>query len=209
MKGLWIKDLEWIVCQKNTMILFLVLGLFYLVMGMGEFAVVFLSILLSILFTKSILFDESNNGMLYLFSMPCTKKQYVIEKYLFSILTSFGIAVLMCLSIIFFSGWSFNESFMLMMTCFCEIALLVSLTIPLILKYGQSGQIVLSLIVFIPVVLLVVFEEEISSMDLTWLEQAFTTLQTGWMTALALLVVLVIMLISIWLSVKILNKKEY
>lgn len=208
MKGLLIKDFEWIVCQKNTMFLFLVLSVFYLVMGMGEFAVIFLSVLLSILFSKSILFDESNNGMLYLFSMPCTKEEYVMEKYLFSILTSVLTAAVLCIIMTLFLGVNTYDSLMMLAVSAGEICLLTSFNIPVILKFGQNGQVILSLIIFAPFILLVVFKEEISSLDLSWLENAAANIQASWALGLGALILLITAL-SIWISIRILNKREY
>ena len=85
MKGLFIKDLLIIKGRKQ---IFLVVGLLvvvYAMMGMGAFAMQFMSLMGTTIAISTASFDSMDNGSAFLFALPFTRRQYVTEKYLFSV----------------------------------------------------------------------------------------------------------------------------
>lgn len=82
MKGLLIKDLKLIKARG----LFLLLAIaVYIILQLGagnsEMGVGFTTLLLSMFSITSITYDEYENGMPFLFTLPITRKEYVREKY--------------------------------------------------------------------------------------------------------------------------------
>lgn len=98
MKGLWVKDLLVLKRQNLAVLITLILAIFSLVffgqkgivIGMAIF-----SVTLSFVILNSLTFDQQNHGLMYLFTMPFKKKQYVIQKYLLLLFATICSEVLM------------------------------------------------------------------------------------------------------------------
>lgn len=107
MKGLWVKD--FIVLKRQVLAVFItfVLAVFSLaffgqngiVIGMAIF-----SVTLSFIILNSLTLDQQNHGLMYLFTMPFKKKQYVVQKYLLLLFAAIGSVVLMTIITGVFSG---------------------------------------------------------------------------------------------------------
>ncbi|MFL2120026.1 ABC-2 transporter permease [Marinilactibacillus psychrotolerans] len=92
MKGLWVKDLLMLKKQWKLFALFMLITVFN---GYVNQSVDFVFLLMSFFFvtiaTTTILYDQENQGYIYLFALPIKKMKYVIQKELliiFLILTS-------------------------------------------------------------------------------------------------------------------------
>lgn len=87
MKGLLMKDLK-LIKARGLVVLFVVVGYALLQLGTGNFemSVGFTTLLFSIFSITSITYDEYENGMPFLFTLPITRKEYVREKYVFGFL---------------------------------------------------------------------------------------------------------------------------
>ena len=87
MKGLLIKDFRFLVRQKSSLLVFIGIGLYFLITGVDvSFALMFTVMMASIFATSSISYDSFDNGMAFLMTLPIQKKTYVISKYIFSTL---------------------------------------------------------------------------------------------------------------------------
>ncbi|MFL2098486.1 ABC-2 transporter permease [Marinilactibacillus psychrotolerans] len=83
MKGLWIKDLLMLKKQWKLFALFMLITVFN---GYVNQSVDFVFLLMSFFFvtiaTTTILYDQENQGYIYLFALPIKKMKYVIQKEL-------------------------------------------------------------------------------------------------------------------------------
>lgn len=89
MKGLLIKDFK--LMKNNAMFLVLIIVISIgCAAGMKNpfFALGYATALVSIFSVNTIAYDEYDNGMPYLLSLPVSKKLYVKEKYVFAIMIS-------------------------------------------------------------------------------------------------------------------------
>jgi len=89
MKGLLIKD--WKLMKNNAVfILMIIFVSIACAAGLKNsfFALGYATALISIFSVNTIAYDEYDNGMVYLFSLPISRKLYVQEKYVFAILIS-------------------------------------------------------------------------------------------------------------------------
>ena len=89
MKGLLIKDLK---LMKNNAMFMLMIIIISIGCAAGMknpfFALGYATALISIFSVNTIAYDEYDNGMPHLFSLPVSRKTYVKEKYVFAVLIS-------------------------------------------------------------------------------------------------------------------------
>ena len=109
MKGLLIKDFR--LAFINIRILCIVAAVIFLIVGCGdedgiEFIVYFVTAMCMMMVITTISYDDSDNGLAFLLTLPVSRKTYVTEKYIFAFLggyggffLSFAIAVLYSLEI--------------------------------------------------------------------------------------------------------------
>ena len=98
MKGLLVKDIRFILGQKSSLIIFVVLGLFFLLTGEeATFGLVYTMLLAALFSTSSISYDAHENGMAFLLTLPIRKKDYVIGKYVFALIVIAVMGVIMYL----------------------------------------------------------------------------------------------------------------
>lgn len=89
MKGLLVKDIRFLMGQKASLLVCLGLGVYFLLTGAGiSYATVFSIMMAALLSTSSISYDAFDNGMAFLFTLPIQKKTYVISKYIISLLVT-------------------------------------------------------------------------------------------------------------------------
>lgn len=87
MKGLLVKDIRFLWGQKSSLLIFVALGLFFLITGEDpSFGIVYTMMLAGLFSTTSICYDSHENGMAFLLTLPIRKKTYVVGKYLFSLI---------------------------------------------------------------------------------------------------------------------------
>ena len=84
MKGLFVKDIELMKQQKQFFILVVVMEVILNLAGSGSvsFATGYFTIVTAIFAITTISYDEFDNGLAFLMTLPVTRKQYVVEKYL-------------------------------------------------------------------------------------------------------------------------------
>lgn len=145
MKGLFLKDFRYLLLQKSFFGLILIIGL-ALSLTMGDsyyFVLGYLTFMGSLLGFISITMDDQTNGMAFLFTLPISRKQYVTEKYLFSIFTMLLFCVI-SLAAVFLTRWikhydtPFSEIIFTALGCCACILFFLALMLPLTLKFGEE-----------------------------------------------------------------------
>ena len=224
MKGLMIKDLCLLRNQGKSMLLMLAIGLFMEVqMGAGTI-IWFLSFLGAMLASGTVSYDEFDNGFSFLFTLPITRRQYVREKYSFSVLfVLFCLGVGILLSLVFsqFSGrgGAAGLSDLLFMSSvgILTSGFLLATVLPLRLKFGSEQSRIVWILFFLVITALIVgggelFRRANSLEAFQNLSAAFKALDSwsaGQILAMCTVVVLVLLLISEQISERIVMKKEY
>ncbi len=148
MKGLLIKDLLLMKNQKRFFIL--VFGI-AVVMGFSiepTFMIGYMTMLTSFFSVSTISYDEYNNGNAFLFTLPITRKEYVLEKYCFGGLLGFAAMALSLLVLLIMGLIQGMEIVVagLIMIPICLLLLLASISVmmPLQLKFGaEKSRIIL------------------------------------------------------------------
>ena len=131
-------------CHDYILLIVTVCVIVVMINGSEAFGVAYVCSMVALLSLTTVSYDEYENGSAFLFSLPITKKDYVKEKYLFSlIITGIGFAFVTILGC--FSKSGFMETLIILSTAL----LLLALSLPFQLKEGnEKGRIVLFVVVF-------------------------------------------------------------
>ena len=223
MKGLMIKDLCLLRNQGKSMLLMLAIGLFMEVqMGAGTI-IWFLTFLGAMLASGTANYDEFDNGFSFLFTLPITRRQYVREKYVFSVLfVLFCLAVSILFSLVFslLPGRSIaGPSDILFMSSMGILisGFLLATVLPLRLKFGSEQSRIVWILFFLVITALMVgggelarradMPEAFESISGAFL--ALNSWSAGQILAMCTVIALVLLLISEQISERIVEHKEY
>jgi len=217
MKGLLIKDFRLMKTQKNFFLIIIAIAVFMSIASSdSSFVIGFLGCIGSIFTLSSISYDEFDNGNAFLFSLPITRKTYVLEKYSFGLIVActswlFGTVINMIFSL-FKNTATLNEILLTALLVLPIIILLLSVMIPFQLKFGgEKGRIaILGAVGIVAVIgVIIVKIADLLHIDLEALLNNLTTLSIGMILIIALLASLLIMLLSIRISISIMKKKDF
>lgn len=226
MKGLLIKDLKIILNQKKLFLVAVLFGAFFAYTNKDvTFAATYIVILMSMLALTTISYDDINGGMLFILSLPTTRKLYVIEKYVFTalnLLCSCVASIVICMLLAQLFGIDVNTSTVIASTAGSTVGvgLMLSVNIPLELKYGveKSRTAIFLSVAAIAVVVVGGYKllTEVLHVDLKGMAMDVLSKLPSNQVALDaiiggafLLVLVIILAISYVFSYKIMMKKEY
>lgn len=217
MKGLLIKDFKLMKGQKNFFMAIVIISLIMIITSPGtSFPIGFLGFVGSLFSLSSISYDEFDNGNAFLFSLPITRKDYVLEKYVFGLIS--GVTSLLLGTVISLIAigitktGDFNEILITAGSLLPTILLILSIMLPFILKFGgEKGRIaIIGLMGFIFVIgLLLIKATEYMGIDLYTLFKKLSQFEPQVYIVLFLLISAAVLVISYLISLAILNKKEF
>lgn len=153
MKGLLVKDKYLIAQRKQTLLLFLAICIILGFSTDGSFIVGYMSFFSAILAVSTISYDEADNGMMFLMTMPIERKTYAYSKYIFGAICG-GISWLIAVLLMFVLNAVKNLPINLMENILAAMAFLpvtvlaLDLMIPVQLKYGAEKSRTVMLVVF-------------------------------------------------------------
>jgi len=224
MKGLLIKDLCLLKGQKKFWLGILLISVFFLgVYDNPSFVVCYMSIMAAMFTSSTLSYDEFQNGMSYLMTLPVDRKGYVQEKYMFGLLisliaTCLGYAVTFVAGIVMRANFENGELASSAVAGMMIAMIIIAITVPLQLKFGsEKGRMALltvyglaALSGFLLVKCLnIIFGGKISLNDIFAALDRFLG-NSFIMVALFLLGVGgIFILVSYFLSVSILRKKQF
>lgn len=216
MKGLLIKD----ICLLKMQIRFFVIIIFVAAM-LGStnkdvsFIMSYLTFVFSFFTISTISYDDMDNGMTFLLTLPVTKSQYVQSKYIFGILMILvsGILSLIMIPVCMMINpvpVNLEEVIFSCVVTVGSILLFLSVIFPLQFKFGaEKGRIVMFIILAIIVTVCYGAAKllEIQGIDLSKLLDERVNVYTAMAAATG--AGIVCYLISMGISVGIIKKKEY
>ncbi len=152
MKGLLIKDFELTITNLRLIVTVFLISFILLFANYGgdyTFIVAYLSIVFAMMTLNTITYDRYDGSIAFLFTLPCSRKCYVYEKYIFTVILlgigaciSTGIASLLMV----YSGLSYDwmEWWVSCAVIAAILLMLMSVMIPLQLKFGtDNGRVVI------------------------------------------------------------------
>ena len=151
MKGLLIKDLK-IVAKQKKFLMVVLFATIFLALNAEEpgFSGMYVMLILSTLTLTTLSYDEMNGGMLFLLSLPASRKTYVREKYAFAVLNLvLAVAVaLVCgyTEVLVRQGEShFGDIVVGVLGMVLVMGVMLSVAIPLDFKFGaEKGRMIVT-----------------------------------------------------------------
>ena len=218
MKGLLIKDFRLLISQKMYYMMVVMIALALLTTSSSPtFMVGYLSILCMMFVVSSISYDEFDNGYAFLFCLPITRKSYVREKYVFSILMGAGAwvvtaAITVAVKLVLRRDWAVTDLLVTSALTVLAFQPAVFVMIPIQLKFGSEkgrmAQVVVYCGVFALLFLGLKFLKELN-IDVAEMINQLVALNVWICIAAAFLAVGLILFLSMKISEKILQKKEF
>lgn len=86
MLGLLVKDIKLLIGQKQFFLAIILISIFFLAMGENPMFLVSYCTMIFAFFTISTMsYDEFNHGLQFIFTLPVSRRVYVLEKYVFGL----------------------------------------------------------------------------------------------------------------------------
>lgn len=218
MKGLLIKDLK---LMKNQGWFFIMIVLISIgcaaSMRSPFFAMGYATSLISVFSVSTIGYDEYDNGMLYLFTLPISRKLYVKEKYVYAILVtvvalvaaigiSAGVAFAMHLN------YPIEEWLGIISSSVFIVSLIISIILPVRMKFDTEKNKMAILIAIGVVALVAVGIIKIAEILNVDLEAFLENVMFGNPVKMLMLVIglgIILVVVSYLISIKIMEKREF
>lgn len=154
MKGLFIKDFGLMKGQKPFFAAVLLMtAMFMVVYESFSFVIPYITIMIGMLTLTTISYDDFENGLGYLFTLPVSRREYVGEKYLFSIVTTLPGLILVSAGSLVVSrirgvDFTMEECVLSVISSFLMVTVMLAIFIPLQLKFGVDKSRVAMMMVF-------------------------------------------------------------
>ena len=214
MKALIIKDLALLKNQTKTMLILAAVCLIVCFINDASFAIGYMALIFSLLVLGTLSYDEYDHGYSFLFTLPFTRVQYVIAKYLLAlaaIIAGVLIAFLGILISVKFDFYliDFSELLIEASTMILLSMVMIGTMIPTRLKYGsENSKIVSGIILGVIFAAVIIFQDKFVylAMKLDEMGSSFTPSD---LIAVVTLPAFMVIAISILLSIRIIKKKEF
>lgn len=198
MKGLLRKDIAYLK-PLQTAGLMLASGFIFLITDM-PLALSYIVLLGTAFSQVSFTYDEQNGGMRYILSLPVSRAQYVQSKYIFLL----GIQLCMLLIGMVLRLWIRQETAMFLPWTGLGIAVYIAVTavfVPLLLILGKQREILGTMLSVVPFGVIMLRK----NIRKTYVP----TVYRGEYLLPLLIVSLVLLVLSYYISLRIIDKKEY
>ena len=218
MKGLLKKDLAILFCNKAMLIAALVvfMGVAFMGSGGGQFIMSYMAVFVPMVINSTISYDDMDNGMEYLMTLPVTRRQYVYSKYVFSAGAGFLCWIFSCVmgTLSNLMHGSKEEPGEWLFLCLMSLGILLftsSLIIPVQLKFGAEKAKIAMLLIMVGVTavtwLCINIKKAVfpDGMKLISFLNDYPFAYVG----IVLLFVLAAFFISLFVSIRIFEKKEW
>lgn len=217
MKGLLIKDFKLMLMQKNFFIIIIVVACLISISSQDPtFMIGFITLILSLFTVSTISYDEFDNGYPFLLTLPFSRKTYVLEKYVYGLILGTGawiVSVMICSLMLIVQGKPVTSDMLIGAFVILPMFLVIeSLMIPVHLRFGgEKGRYALIACVGVLVVIgfVVMKIVEIFHIDILPLILAIDALGPVMFMVILLMIGFLIMLVSLKVSLSIMNKKEF
>ena len=217
MKGLLIKDFKLMLMQKNFFIIIIVVACLISISSQDPtFMIGFITLILSLFTVSTISYDEFDNGYPFLLTLPFSRKTYVLEKYVYGLILGTGawiVSVIICDLMLIVQGKPVTSDMLIGAFVILPMFLVIeSLMIPVHLRFGgEKGRYALIACVGVLVVIgfVVMKIVEIFHIDVLPSILAIDALGPVMFMVILLMIGFLIMLVSLKVSLSIMNKKEF
>ena len=217
MKGLIIKDFQLLFSNKRILYIVFAIALFSAMMGDGitlTYISSFVAVMLQVSALATISYDNYQHGNTFLMTLPLRRKDYVIEKYIFcSIIAFVGIIFSLILGLLVKMRTNNMKIEIAVGIVIALVFLIYSfIAIPLDLKFGnevgRTIPFIIGAVIFLIAQILIQVNDSLFDSIMNWLNKLENISDiTALMIAIAAFVIA--LTITIPISIKIINKKEF
>ena len=218
MKSLLIKDWKLLKNQRQFFgSMALILVIFLAVNQSPEFVISYAVMILMLFTLSTIQYDEYENGMSYLLTLPIGRKEYVLEKYVFGLLSAVisGIVMLLLTAVLAKvrgAGFIPDDFLAALVAAFLIASVMMAYTIPIRMKFGSEKSRIAT-IGFMMVLFILGFGVvkllERNGRTVGEVFDKLDGLPIGMLSAGMLGAGVVLLAISMAVSMRIIQKKEY
>jgi putative exporter of polyketide antibiotics len=207
MKGLILKDLYAIKKQSKVLMILLMFYLVYSIMienvsMLGSM----MAVICAVMPVTTMSYDERCKWEKYALSMPVTRKMVVLSKYFLGIvLNLLSMLIIVPLGIFITSstdGMKLKDSLLTILIIAAVSMLFLSFILPILFKFGvEKGRFLMMLIIFLPAAIVLLLSRLHVKMP-----EGISLRMLGYLLPL---VVILVLLLSIVMSLRIYNNKEF
>lgn len=213
MRVLLAKDIRLFRSMKNVVLIYVAMIAASIIFGQKQMGVMLINICV-VMFTylsmSTMSYDDFDNGMEFILTLPTSKKIYAIEKYVLAVITLVVMSIVGA-GLLVALGLEFNAAILDIAPMAVIAIVLVSINLPLTLKFGSEKTKMLTMILFIGLGSLVGTLgtsnlNEILNSDLVKKIMSLGKLQLG--IGIGLMAI-IILFVSYCISIKISENKEF
>ena len=224
MSGLLMKDFYLIMANKKMYAVFALIAICFASIGKGEsatMAVTYFTMILGMSVLSTITYDEYDHSIVHLMTLPIQRKDYAIEKCVFSfisLLCSWMIGLTMITATLWIKGVAieWNSWLLSNMTILFIMSLLVAIMIPIQIKFGgENGKMVVIGVILVTFMvafgisqLLVYLKIDLEAI-FHHIERLMTETNVVLLLSVGLMGMVSIFVLSGLISYRIVRKKEY
>ena len=217
MKGLFVKDIELMKQQKQFFILVVVMGVILnLAGGSGSvsFATGYFTIVTAIFAITTISYDEFDNGLAFLMTLPVTRKQYVAEKYLLGAgltAAAWGIATItgvICKGVAELQG-CLSETIIGSLIYIPLALLMLAVSLPLVIHFGAEKGRYIAMVMWAIIFAVVYILIKTMGLSADAVDAWLNGLNRGMVLAGVVLFTVIVYMGSFGIGVRLMEKKEF
>lgn len=216
MRGLLVKDIELMKQQKQFFVIVVVMGFILNLTGSGSvsFATGYFTVITSVLAITTISYDEFDNGLGFLMTLPVTRKQYVAEKYILGAglsvagwvaATAVGV---ICKVVTELQG-CLGETIVGSVAGAFPALLMLIVSLPLVIYFGTEKGRYIAIVLWVIIIAVLYALTKTMGISEAVISEWLDGLNWGIAIAVAVLITAIGYLGSFWISVQLMEKKEF
>lgn len=211
MTGLLVKDIRLFLKRKSALVVFVAVAAFLALSENSSFVVGYSTMLAAIMALSTVSYDDLDNGMTFIMTLPITKRDYATEKYIFTLslaLIGWLFSVVLSLGIGFVkksAGVPMGEALAILPS----IILVMAIMLPIQIKFGAERSRVILIIIIGFVVATAYVVSGFVSASFVNLEEKILPFFAAKLGVILLAVALIGIAISYASTIHILKQKSY
>lgn len=212
MKGLFVKDIELMKQQKQFFILVVVMEVILNLAGSGSvsFATGYFTIVTAIFAITTISYDEFDNGLAFLMTLPVTRKQYVAEKYLLGAGLTAAAWGIEAITGVICKGVAELQGCLSEKIIYIPLALLMlSVSLPLVIHFGAEKGRYIAMVMWAIIFAVVYILIKTMGLSADAVDAWLNGLNRGMVLAGVVLFTVIVYMGSFWIGVRLMEKKEF
>jgi ABC-2 type transport system permease protein len=211
MKGLFVKDIELMKQQKQFFILVVVMEVILNLAGSGSvsFATGYFTIVTAIFAITTISYDEFDNGLAFLMTLPVTRKKYLLGAGLTAV--AWGIATItgvICKGVAELQG-CLSETIIGSLIYIPLALLMLAVSLPLVIHFGAEKGRYIAMVMWAIIFAVVYILIKTMGLSADAVDAWLNGLNWGMVLAGVALFTVIVYMGSYWGSVRLMEKKEF